>query len=120
MRHNEAAAGREWTVGSGRWTEGRVKWADSLDKTRSPRFPVHCPLSTADRPHPAASLQSGRSSACKEQATMFDMVPSIPDIEVNFDGYNPEAFYDEMFSAPGIPRPEAAELVNRIKALDAG
>ena len=37
-----------------------------------------------------------------------------------FDGYEPGAFYDELFAEPGRPRPGAARLVETINALPPG
>jgi uncharacterized circularly permuted ATP-grasp superfamily protein len=39
---------------------------------------------------------------------------------VQFDTYEPEDFYDELFAANGQPRPEAALLLERINSLSAG
>jgi len=36
---------------------------------------------------------------------------------MNFDQYDTEGFYDELFLPGGIPRPEAEPLINRIKEL---
>ena len=39
---------------------------------------------------------------------------------MNFNSYDPEAFYDELFSATGQPRPGAQVLINRINELPEG
>jgi uncharacterized circularly permuted ATP-grasp superfamily protein len=39
---------------------------------------------------------------------------------MKFDSYDPGSFYDEMFEAPGVPRPGARPLVERIDSLGAG
>ncbi len=39
---------------------------------------------------------------------------------MQFDTYEPEDFYDELFAANGQPRPEAALLLERINSLSAG
>jgi len=36
---------------------------------------------------------------------------------VKFENYDPGQFYDELFQAPGKPRPDAIHLVDRIEAL---
>jgi uncharacterized circularly permuted ATP-grasp superfamily protein len=36
---------------------------------------------------------------------------------VKFADYNPGDFYDELFAAPGTPRPDALPLINRIDSL---
>jgi len=36
---------------------------------------------------------------------------------VKFENYDPGLFYDELFQAPGKPRPDAIHLVDRIEAL---
>ncbi len=51
---------------------------------------------------------------------MAESAPNVPPIKLTFDGYDPETFYDEMFSSPGVPRPEAVDLVNRVGTLDSG
>jgi uncharacterized circularly permuted ATP-grasp superfamily protein len=35
-----------------------------------------------------------------------------------FEGYQPEDFFDEMFAAPGVPRPHYARLLERFAHLD--
>jgi uncharacterized circularly permuted ATP-grasp superfamily protein len=39
---------------------------------------------------------------------------------MNFNSYDPEAFFDELFSAPGQPRPGAQVLIDRINELPEG
>lgn len=39
---------------------------------------------------------------------------------MKFDSYDPGSFYDEMFEAPGVPRPGARPLVERIDSLGEG
>jgi uncharacterized circularly permuted ATP-grasp superfamily protein len=39
---------------------------------------------------------------------------------VNFDHYDPNGFYDEMFKEPGKPRPDAAPLVRHFGELEPG
>jgi uncharacterized circularly permuted ATP-grasp superfamily protein len=39
---------------------------------------------------------------------------------VRFDTYQPEDFYDELFVAPGQPRPEAQPLIDRVNSLPTG
>jgi uncharacterized circularly permuted ATP-grasp superfamily protein len=39
---------------------------------------------------------------------------------VKFDTYQPEDFYDELFIAPGQPRPEAQPLIDRVNSLPTG
>lgn len=39
---------------------------------------------------------------------------------MKFDQYDPGDFYDELFVAPGKPRPEAAPLIDRINTLSEG
>lgn len=39
---------------------------------------------------------------------------------MQFNGYEPGDFYDELFSAKGKPRPEAIPLVERINSLPPG
>ncbi|MEM6425842.1 MAG: circularly permuted type 2 ATP-grasp protein [Cyanobacteria bacterium P01_D01_bin.128] len=39
---------------------------------------------------------------------------------MDFKAYDPGDFYDELFSAPGQPRPEAALLVERLNSLSTG
>jgi len=39
---------------------------------------------------------------------------------LNFDGYDPESFYDELFHAVGQPRDQGRVLVQRINALAPG
>ncbi len=36
---------------------------------------------------------------------------------VQFDDYDPENFYDELFEAKGVPRPDSIPLINRINSL---
>jgi uncharacterized circularly permuted ATP-grasp superfamily protein len=36
---------------------------------------------------------------------------------VQFSDYDPEAFYDELFLAPGQPRPEAKQVIERLNSL---
>ena len=36
---------------------------------------------------------------------------------MKFENYDPGQFYDELFQAPGQPRPDAIPLVDRIEAL---
>ncbi len=36
---------------------------------------------------------------------------------MSFKGYDPGDFYDELFSATGVPRPEAALLIDRIESV---
>lgn len=35
-----------------------------------------------------------------------------------FDGYNPGEFYDEMFAAPGMPRPHYAKLYQKVGTME--
>ena len=37
-----------------------------------------------------------------------------------FDGYDTGNFYDEMFSAPGVPRPQYAKLYQKLVAMEPG
>jgi uncharacterized circularly permuted ATP-grasp superfamily protein len=39
---------------------------------------------------------------------------------LNFNSYDTETFYDELIEAPGVPRPGAKILVERIESLPAG
>ena len=39
---------------------------------------------------------------------------------MKFDGYQTDRFFDEMFAKPGVPRPGAKLLVERLESLDAG
>ncbi len=39
---------------------------------------------------------------------------------MQFDNYDPEDFYDELFAAKGQPHPEAAVLIERINSLSPG
>ncbi len=39
---------------------------------------------------------------------------------MRFDNYQPDDFYDELFIAPGQPRPEAQPLIDRVNSLAAG
>ncbi len=39
---------------------------------------------------------------------------------MNFDQYEMDSFYDEIYEAPGQPRPSAAPLINRLKAMAPG
>ncbi|MBW4552517.1 MAG: circularly permuted type 2 ATP-grasp protein [Aphanocapsa sp. GSE-SYN-MK-11-07L] len=39
---------------------------------------------------------------------------------MRFDTYQPEDFYDELFVAPGQPRPEAQPLIDRVNSLPTG
>lgn len=46
------------------------------------------------------------------------MNPQILDSRpVKFDNYDPGQFYDELFLAPGKPRPDAIPLIDRMEAL---
>ncbi len=51
---------------------------------------------------------------------MLEPALSVPAIQLSFESYDPEDFYDEMFAAAGGPRTEAVDLVNRIESLDVG
>jgi uncharacterized circularly permuted ATP-grasp superfamily protein len=42
------------------------------------------------------------------------------DSTVRFDTYQPDDFYDELFVAAGVPRPEAQPLIDRIHSLPDG
>lgn len=39
---------------------------------------------------------------------------------MNFNGYSPEGFYDEMFDASGVPRTGTVKLIEKINSLTAG
>lgn len=48
------------------------------------------------------------------------IVRSVEGLTVQFDTYDPEDFYDELFAAKNQPRPEAALLVETINSLPPG
>jgi len=41
----------------------------------------------------------------------------LSNVPMNFDNYQMDNFYDELFEAPGQPRASAAPLINRVKAM---
>jgi len=55
---------------------------------------------------------------------MFLRSPTAESVELmgqlNFDSYDPEDFFDELFEAPGKPRKGALPLVNRMNSLTEG
>src|ERR1700677_1171131 len=48
----------------------------------------------------------------------MEMAPILlSNVRMNFDNYQMDNFYDELFEAPGSPRASAAPLINRLKAM---
>jgi uncharacterized circularly permuted ATP-grasp superfamily protein len=48
----------------------------------------------------------------------MEMAPILlSNVPMNFDNYQMDNFYDELFEAPGQPRLSAAPLINRLKAM---
>jgi len=48
----------------------------------------------------------------------MEMAPILlSNVPMNFDNYQMDNFYDELFEGPGQPRPSAAPLINRLKGM---